>query len=75
MNKETFYEELKKINITLTNEQKENIEKYADLLIEYNKHTNITAIKDKEGIYSLLVVIVNTGFYNWIYIVVWRQIY
>ena len=51
MNKETFYEELKKINITLTNEQKENIEKYADLLIEYNKHTNITAIKDKEGIY------------------------
>ena len=51
MNKETFYEELQKINITLTNEQKENIEKYADLLIEYNKHTNITAIKDKEGIY------------------------
>ena len=51
MNKETFYEELKKINITLTNEQKENLEKYADLLIEYNKHTNITAIKDKEGIY------------------------
>lgn len=51
MNKETFYEELQKINITLTNEQKENLEKFADLLIEYNKHTNITAIKDKEGIY------------------------
>lgn len=51
MNKETFYEELQKINITLTNEQKENIEKFANLLIEYNKHTNITAIKDKEGIY------------------------
>ena len=51
MNKETFYEELKKINITLTNEQKENLEKFANLLIEYNKHTNITAIKDKEGIY------------------------
>lgn len=51
MNKETFYEELQKINITLTNEQKENLEKFANLLIEYNKHTNITAIKDKEGIY------------------------
>lgn len=51
MNKETFYEELKKINIALTDEQKENLEKFADLLIEYNKHTNITAIKDKEGIY------------------------
>ena len=51
MNKETFYEELKKINITLTNEQKENLEKFANLLIEYNKHTNITAIKYKEGIY------------------------
>lgn len=51
MNKETFYEELQKINITLTNEQKENLEKFAGLLIEYNKHTNITAIKDKEGIY------------------------
>lgn len=51
MNKETFYEELQKINITLTNEQKKNLEKFADLLIEYNKHTNITAIKDKEGIY------------------------
>ena len=51
MNKETFYEELQKINITLTNEQKENLEKFANLLIEYNKHTNITAIKDKECIY------------------------
>ena len=51
MNKEPFYEELQKINITLTNEQKENLEKFANLLIEYNKHTNITAIKDKEGIY------------------------
>lgn len=51
MNKETFYEELQKINIALTDEQKENLEKFANLLIEYNKHTNITAIKDKEGIY------------------------
>lgn len=51
MNKETFYEELLKINISLTKEQKENLEKFANLLIEYNKHTNITAIKDMEGIY------------------------
>lgn len=51
MNKETFYEELLKINIRLTNEQKEKLDKFANLLIEYNKHTNITAIKDMEGIY------------------------
>lgn len=51
MNKETFYNELKKINIELNYNQKKQLELYSDLLIEYNKHTNITAIKNKEGIY------------------------
>lgn len=58
-----FIYELKKINIELTEDQLNKLEKYADFLIEYNKTTNLTAIKDKEGIYlkhfydSLLVTV------------------
>lgn len=51
MNKERFIEELKKINIILSEEQVKQLDIYKDALIEYNKHTNVTAIKDEEGIY------------------------
>ena len=47
----SFIEELKKINIILTDEQIDLFKKYADFLIEYNKTTNLTAIRDIEGIY------------------------
>ncbi len=51
MNKEEFVNELKKININLSNEQINMFEIYCNELIEYNKHTNLTAITDKKDIY------------------------
>lgn len=51
MNKEEFKNELSKLGISLTDTQLESLEKYANILIDYNKHTNITAITDKESIY------------------------
>lgn len=51
MNKEEFITELEKINITLSKEQIAQLEIYKDFLIEYNKHTNLTAIKTPEDIY------------------------
>lgn len=51
MNKDLFLEELKNINIELSPKQIEQLDKYCDLLLEYNKHTNLTAIKEKELVY------------------------
>lgn len=51
MNKEQFISELAKINITLTEEQINQLEIYKEFLIEYNTHTNLTAIKEESGIY------------------------
>lgn len=51
MNKEQFITELKKLNIELTEEQLNQLETYCNYLLEYNEHTNLTAIKDKEGVY------------------------
>lgn len=51
MNKETFKEELKKLNIELTKKQEDQLEKYYNLLIEENKKTNLTRITDKEEVY------------------------
>lgn len=51
MNKDKFVEELKKQNIKITTNQINQFEIYKDALIEYNMHTNITAIKDEENIY------------------------
>ena len=46
-----FVDALKQINIQVTDKQLELLDKYARFLIEYNNHTNLTAIKDIEGIY------------------------
>lgn len=51
MNKEEFVKSLKELGIIPTDEQLNNLEKYANFLMEYNSHTNLTAIKDIEGIY------------------------
>jgi len=51
MTKEELYLELKKLGITLTDKQKEQLEIYKDFLIEYNKHTNLTRIIDENDIY------------------------
>ncbi len=51
MNKEIFINECKKIGINLSDKQISKFEEYAKFLIDYNKHTNLTAIKDINGIY------------------------
>jgi len=51
MNEQEFINELEKINIILTEEQKEKLKIYQEFLLEYNEHTNLTAIKTKEEVY------------------------
>ncbi len=51
MNKSVFIEEIKKLNINITDEMLEKLEVYKNFLQEYNEHTNLTAIKDDEAIY------------------------
>ena len=51
MNKELFIEELKKINIKLTNNQLEQLEKYYEMLVEYNKVMNLTGITDHDQVF------------------------
>lgn len=51
MKKEEFYKELEKNNIILTDAQKEQFKIYCNYLLEYNSHTNLTAIRDEEGVY------------------------
>ena len=46
-----FKEDLKKINIELTNEAFLNFEEYDKFLVEYNEHVNLTAITDYDGVY------------------------
>lgn len=51
MNKEEFYIYLKTTFGELSQIQKQQLENYCDFLLEYNKHTNLTAIRDEEGVY------------------------
>lgn len=51
MNIEEFIKEVKKLNIEVTEQNLKDLEKYKDLLIEYNKKFNLTAIKTEEEIY------------------------
>lgn len=51
MNKEIFIKYVSELGINLTEKQIKELEIYANYLIEYNSHTNLTAIKDLEGIY------------------------
>lgn len=46
-----FEEELKKLNINITLIQKEQLKKYYELLIEYNKIMNLTNITEKKEVY------------------------
>lgn len=46
-----FIIELKKIDIDITDEQLEQLEKYYNLVIEYNKVMNLTRITDKKEFY------------------------
>ena len=51
MNKEKFIEELDKINIILTEEQIEKLDKFYKLLIEWNKKINLTRIENEKEVY------------------------
>lgn len=52
MSKEEFFSLLKsEFNLELDDNQKDNLNKFAELLLEYNKHTNITAIRDLDSVY------------------------
>lgn len=51
MNKEEFEKYLSELNIKLTEEQKLQLEKYSSFMLEYNQHTNLTAIKTEEEVY------------------------
>lgn len=51
MNKEEFISALKKLNIDLTEKQINQLEVYCQFLLEYNEHTNLTAIKKSDDVY------------------------
>ena len=51
MNNNEFYKEIENIGINLNDIQKEQFEKYYEYLIEYNSHTNVTSITNKEDVY------------------------
>lgn len=51
MNKEEFIEELKKINIELNNEQTGKLDKFYNLLVEWNKKINLTRIISENEVY------------------------
>jgi len=51
MNQSNFIEELKKINIIIDEEKLSKLEKYYELLIEYNRVMNLTGITEKEQVY------------------------
>lgn len=48
--REYLLEGIKKIGLDYTEEKVDNLIKYLNLLIEYNSHTNLTAIRDEKGI-------------------------
>lgn len=51
MNQSEFISEVKLLGITLDNTQLDQLEKYYNLLTEYNKVMNLTAITEKEDVY------------------------
>lgn len=51
MNREEFIEELEKLGITLTTDQEIKLEKFYNLLIEWNQKINLTRIVEKEDVY------------------------
>jgi len=51
MNKEEFIKEIEKLNIIITEEKLLKLETYINFLREYNIHTNLTRIIEREDIY------------------------
>ena len=51
MNKEEFVNELEKINISITENQLKQLDKYYNLLIEWNEKINLTRITEEKEVY------------------------
>lgn len=51
MNKEEFIQELKKINIELTEQKLNQLDKYYHILVEENQKYNLTAITQEQDVY------------------------
>ena len=51
MNKQEFFEELKKIGITLTNNQIDKLARFYQLLVTWNEKINLTTIIKEEEVY------------------------
>lgn len=51
MTEEEFVTELTKLNIEVTPEKLDQLKEYASFLLEYNQHTNLTAIRDINEVY------------------------
>ena len=51
MNKQEFINKVGELGINLTEEQLNQLDIYCNFLLEYNSHTNLTAIKEEEQVY------------------------
>ena len=51
MNKEEFIKEVEKLNIKVTDEKLDKLDKYYELLIQWNQKINLTSITKKEEVY------------------------
>jgi len=51
MNKELFIKELQKLNIEITEDQLQKLNKFYELLVEWNEKINLTRITEKEDVY------------------------
>ena len=51
INIDKFKEKLEELNIKYNNDILEKLEIYVNFLLEYNEHTNLTAIKNKDDVY------------------------
>lgn len=52
MKQEEFVQECKKLDISISEEMIQKLDKYADLLKEWNEKMNLTAIVEKEEVYE-----------------------
>ena len=51
MNKQDFINKVEELGINLTEDQLKQLDMYCNFLLEYNSHTNLTAIKEEEQVY------------------------
>ena len=51
MKPETFYNLLAEQNLSLSDQQKKQFERYFELLVKWNEKINLTAITDKDEVY------------------------